>query len=142
MKRAVLVLGCLLGLLCSASADAVEPPGEQTEMNWTRRPVPFSHQVHAEGLARTREGAEAGQGYCALCHHPVKGETPYLTCASPDCHDNLNPKDKSVRSYYLATHKKQKETFHSCVSCHEEVAGDDAAAMKRLAGCKQSACHP
>jgi len=22
------------------------------------------------------------------------------------------------------------------------VAGDDAAAMKRLAGCKQSACHP
>jgi Class III cytochrome C family. len=118
----------------------VEAPEEAREMNWTRRPVVFSHQVHAKALAGKKTNDP--HAYCARCHHPVNGETPYLTCASPECHDNLNQKDKSVQSYYLATHKKKKETFYSCISCHEEQAGDDIAAMKRLAGCKQSACHP
>ena len=125
----------------AATAEApVAAPGETREMNWTRRPVMFSHQVHAKALAEKE--INDPQAYCALCHHPVNGETSYLTCAAPGCHDNLNQKDKSVQSYYLATHKKKKETFYSCISCHEERAGDDIAAMKCLAGCKQSVCHP
>jgi hypothetical protein len=78
---------------------------------------------------------------CVSCHHPVDGMTRHLTCATPDCHDNLNPKDKSVRSYYLAAHAAPKGRFYSCVACHTEQAGDDAQAMKRMAGCEESVCH-
>ena len=136
MKRVLFLL-----LFCLWAADAftaaVDPPPAPSELNWTRRPVPFSHQTHLEGLRLNGNYQNA----CILCHHPVNGETPYLTCASPECHDELNPKDMSIRSYFQATHKRKKETFYSCVACHEEKAGSDPAEKKRLAGCKASVCH-
>jgi hypothetical protein len=85
--------------------------------------------------------AVADADVCTLCHHPVNGMPQHLTCATQDCHDNLNPKDKSVRSYYLATHAAPKGLFYSCVACHAEQAGDDAPTMKRMIGCEESACH-
>ena len=136
-KPALLWLVCI-GFLCTAALASPAPPRESTEMNWTRRPVLFSHSTHLNALDR----GTAPEQTCALCHHPVKGEVLFLTCTSPDCHDNLNQKDLSVHSYYQATHKKTKDSFYSCLSCHEERAGDDLARIKRLAGCKESACHP
>ena len=138
MNKVCFLAGCCLLSLCAAAfAAPPSPPDKPSEMNWTRRPVPFSHQTHFEGLA-DRGSPEA---VCVLCHHPVESGDVYLTCATEGCHDDLNPKDKSVRSYFQATHKKKKETLYSCVSCHEEVAGSDISAKKRLAGCKDSACH-
>lgn len=138
MKSRIILWGCCLCLVCIGAFAAVPPPDAPSELNWTRRSVTFSHQAHFTGL-----GTETTpQASCALCHHPVNGETPFLTCAAPDCHDNLNAKDKSVRSYHQAIHKKKKDSFHSCLSCHEERSGADPAQKKRLAGCKQSVCHP
>jgi hypothetical protein len=141
------------------AAVAVSPPPEPTELNWSRRPVLFSHQTHLDAsVLRSRadatklpperpDGGETNSPpvadieVCVLCHHPVNGVAQRLTCATQDCHDNLNPKDKSVRSYYSATHAAPKGLFYSCVACHTEQAGDDAPTMKRMAGCEESACH-
>ncbi|MDR1685327.1 MAG: cytochrome c3 family protein [Desulfovibrio sp.] len=144
----------------TATAAAASPPPEPTELNWSRRPVLFSHQTHLNAPAlRSGAGVSArspaqpeGGGnansqllpdseVCASCHHPVDGMTRHLACATQDCHDNLNPKDKSVRSYYLSTHAAPKGRFYSCVACHTEQAGDDAPTLKRMAGCEESACH-
>jgi hypothetical protein len=158
-------------LLCAAAAGtaviaavtvtaAASPPSGPTELNWSRRPVLFSHQTHLNAPAlRSRTGVQelcpaqpggagnangpptADTGVCMLCHHPVDGMTRHLACATRDCHDNLNPRDKSVHSYYLATPARPKGRFYSCVACHTEQAGDDAPAMKRMAGCEESVCH-
>jgi hypothetical protein len=143
----------------TAATSAASPPPEPTELNWSRRPVLFSHQTHlnAPALRSLAEAAQLpperpdGEGVnsppvadtdvCTLCHHPVNDMPQRLTCATQDCHDNLNPKDKSVRSYYLATHAAPKGLFYSCVACHAEQAGDDAPTMKRMIGCEESACH-
>ncbi|MDR2605386.1 MAG: cytochrome c3 family protein [Desulfovibrio sp.] len=157
----VLAAGILVVAAGTVTAAAVvaSPPPEPTELNWSRRPVLFSHQTHLNAPAlRSRtdatklpperpDGGEvnnppiADTGVCVLCHHRVNGVTHYLTCATQDCHDNLNPKHKSVRSYYLATHAAPKGIFYSCVACHTEQAGDDALKIKRMAGCEESACH-
>ncbi|MDR1947397.1 MAG: cytochrome c3 family protein [Desulfovibrio sp.] len=133
MKKIVFLPLCLL---CTGAFAAVSPPGEPTEMNWTRRPVVFSHRAHLDAAALQGDGEN-----CGLCHHPVNDVTRHLTCATPDCHDNLNPKDMSVRSYYLATHNILKGRFNSCLACHVEQAGGDMAKMKRMVGCEESACH-
>jgi hypothetical protein len=147
-------------LLCAGAVVAVSPPSEPTELNWSRRPVLFSHRTHLHAPMRTeaedpstpcpeRRGEDGGESVrpvaaderCPLCHHPVDGTVRYLTCATRGCHDNLNPKDTSVRSYYAATHAVTKGRFYTCVSCHTEQAGDDAATMKRMVGCERSVCH-
>jgi hypothetical protein len=104
-------------------------------MNWTPRPVPFSHAGH-------RAGPDSARERCAACHHPVQEEIPYLTCASKGCHDNLDRRNTGPNSYYLAVHQTPRGRHRSCVSCHEEHAGDDLARLKKLAGCEESVCHP
>lgn len=136
-KMTIFVFFCMC-LAGTAAFASVLPPEGDREMNWTRRPVIFNHQTHFAAM-----GAQAApQDSCASCHHPVSGESDFKTCASEGCHDNLDPTDKSVSSYFQATHKKKKTTYYSCVSCHEERAGSDIAKKKQLAGCKESACHP
>jgi hypothetical protein len=148
----------------AAAADAgtyhaASPPPGPAELNWSRKPVLFSHQTHlnapalrsrarAAELYPRRSGGEeanspssADSEVCVSCHHPVNGVTRHLTCATQDCHDNFNPRDKSARSYYLATHAAPKVIFYSCVACHTEQAGNDAAAVKRMAACEDSVCH-
>ena len=125
-------------LACATAIAAVPvPPEAASELNWTRRPVPFSHAAHFAGLGVQNDPS----GACISCHHPVNGEAVYATCASKGCHDNLNQKDISVHSYYLATHKKETERYFSCVSCHEKQAGEELDRRKGLAGCKGSVCH-
>lgn len=135
-KTTAFLLLCIC--LAAPTAFASPPPEEIREMNWTRRPVLFNHQAHFAGMGVPDNPQES----CASCHHPVYGESVFKTCASEGCHDNLDPKDKSPQSYFQATHKKKTATFYSCVSCHEEQAGTDTRKKKRLAGCKESACHP
>jgi hypothetical protein len=123
-------------LLCVGASAAVLPPSGPVELNWSRRPVMFSHQAHLNASALQR-----GEDICLLCHHPVGDTARHLSCATRDCHDNLNPRDTSVRSYYLAVHAVPKRRFYSCAACHTEQAGDDAVKMKYMAGCEKSACH-
>jgi hypothetical protein len=134
----LLICICLAGTAAFAAPGPPEAPAEIREMDWTRRPVAFSHQAHFAGLGMQADPRES----CVLCHHPVNGEAVFKTCAAEGCHDNLDPKDKSVQSYFQATHKRKKDTFYSCVSCHQEHAGADIEKKKRLTGCKESACHP
>ncbi|GFH63277.1 MAG: cytochrome c class III [Candidatus Desulfovibrio kirbyi] len=134
MPRVVGVLCLVLAVMATATA-AVEAPRTPTELNWTSRPVLFSHQIHFGALG----GDAATQ--CASCHHPVEGDIPYKTCATHDCHDNLDKRDTSPRSYYLAIHKNKKEKYWSCVSCHEQRAGEDVEAIKKMVGCNASVCH-
>jgi hypothetical protein len=117
---------------CTATALAAGPAAPPDgELAWTRRPVPFSHSAHA-----------AASVDCASCHHPGADQQPYQPCAAAGCHDNLNSRDTSLRSYYLATHQNENPERHSCVSCHAGRAGDDPPEQKRLAGCRGSVCHP
>jgi hypothetical protein len=130
---------CCLGLLGAAALASTPPcPEKPGELNWTRRPVTFSHQTHFAALSAGKNP----DALCVSCHHPVHGEAVFLTCAARGCHDNLNEKDLSLQSYFQATHKKDAENFDSCLSCHERKAGDSPAEKKRLAGCRESACHP
>lgn len=147
MLKRRLLLFCPFGLTflfaCAAWAagkNTSEPhaPDGMIEMNWTRRPVMFSHERHftANGVA-----ADDPQT-CTLCHHPVQGKTPHMPCAAAGCHDNMRSKAVEPNAYFQATHKEEKETCDSCVSCHTRLAGDDLEKLKRLAGCNESACHP
>ncbi|MDR1124873.1 MAG: cytochrome c3 family protein [Deltaproteobacteria bacterium] len=137
MKKTLFLMAFCLSF-CAAAYAATAPPEQSSELNWTRRPVVFSHQAHFTGIAERDAPAET----CTLCHHPLGEKQVFQTCAAAGCHDNLDAKDKSLQSYYQATHKRKTDTYDSCVSCHTEVAGKDAAMKKRLIGCKESACHP
>jgi hypothetical protein len=107
-------------------------------MNWTRRPVTFSHERHF-----TANNAAANEPRsCILCHHPARGETPRKPCAAAGCHDNMRSKATDANAYFQATHKQEKEPYNSCVSCHTQAAGTDLEKLKRLAGCNESVCHP
>jgi|GEM_PF-1453989 len=139
-RYALLLLAAALPVWCGAAlaAPTLQPPDQPIHMNLTRKPVFFSHQSHFDAL-----GGKVGQeALCAQCHHPVQGETAYLSCAHAGCHDNLDARDKGVHSYFVATHRPEKKPINSCRSCHRERAGADRAAQKRLVGCKSSACHP
>ena len=122
-----------LGVPALLAKAPPQPPAGTIELNWTKRPVQFSHEGHLKALGGTS---------CSSCHHPVGGKTVYQSCAAKGCHDNLNSKDTSPQSYYQAIHKAEGTQHNSCVSCHTKKAGQDPAAIKRLAGCRGSGCHP
>ena len=133
-----MVLFCFMFLCLAAfAASGVQPPEGTIDMRLTRKPVLFSHQTHLAALA----GGAATEDTCVACHHLVENTPVFQSCAADGCHDNLNPRDVSPRSYYLATHKKEKTSFNSCLSCHIQQAGDVLEEKKRLVGCKKSACH-
>jgi hypothetical protein len=134
MKFALAALCCvfLASLSLAGESGIPESPREPSELNWTRRPVPFDHTAHLSNL-----GAES----CTSCHHAEADRTYYRSCADSGCHDNLNPRDVSPQSYYLAMHKQNPEKFASCVSCHTQEAEGDLERLKLLAGCRNSVCH-
>ncbi|MDR3363229.1 MAG: cytochrome c3 family protein [Desulfovibrio sp.] len=137
MKTLTAAIALCLSLAAAAAAtDTVpEAPQNPSELNWTSRAVIFSHKTHFAAF-----GGNASM-LCALCHHRVEGAIPYKTCATPDCHDNLNKADTSVKSYHQALHKTEDAKYASCVSCHTKKAQGDDAGIKRLAGCQESVCH-
>ncbi|MDR2825721.1 MAG: cytochrome c3 family protein [Deltaproteobacteria bacterium] len=113
-----------------------EAPQDSIDIDRTRRPVLFSHQSH-------------GAVQCASCHHTEEAQATRVdvqgkSCASANCHDNMDSRDTSINSYYLAMHKKEKDKYWSCLSCHTEYteqSATDAGRTKELIGCKDSGCH-
>jgi hypothetical protein len=129
-----LLLALFFSVSLSLAAESVRPeaPPKPSELNWTRRPVPFDHSSHLRVL-----GGEA----CASCHHPGAERNYYRSCADAGCHDQLNARDLTPQSYYQATHKAAPDNFNSCVSCHTLSAAGEPEELKRLAGCRNSVCH-
>jgi hypothetical protein len=119
-------------LALAAEGGRPGAPHESSELNWTRRTVPFDHSSHLQVL---------GEEACASCHHPYTDQNYYRSCADAGCHDQLNARDLSPQSYYQAIHKKTPENFSSCLSCHTLTAGEEPEELKRLAGCRNSVCH-
>jgi hypothetical protein len=134
MKFILAALCCvfLASLSLAGESGIPESPQSPSELNWTRRTVPFDHSAHL----RT-----PGAASCISCHHSETDETYYRSCADAGCHDNLDPRDVSPQSYHLAVHKQNPEQFASCVSCHTQEAGDDLERLKLLTGCRNSVCH-
>ena len=92
--------------------------------------VTFKHASHAKFA-------------CEECHHHA-GDSQYSSCATAGCHDSMDRKDKSQKSFYNAIHGKGTADISSCVGCHREKGKTDEykAQMKALTGCAKSACHP
>jgi hypothetical protein len=129
---ALLPLFFLASLSLAAESGRPQAPQNPTELNWTRRPVPFDHSSHLQVL---------GEEACSSCHHPDAGRNYFRSCAEAGCHDQLNTRDTTPQSYYQATHKQAPENFNSCVSCHTLSAAGEPDELKRLAGCRNSVCH-
>ena len=106
---------------------APKAPADGLKMEATEQPVVFNHSTHKSVK-------------CGDCHHPVNGKEDYRKCGTAGCHDSMDKKDKSAKGYYHVMHDKNTK-FKSCVGCHVEVAGADAAKKKDLTGCKKSKCH-
>nr|1MDV_A Chain A, CYTOCHROME C3 [Nitratidesulfovibrio vulgaris str. Hildenborough]1MDV_B Chain B, CYTOCHROME C3 [Nitratidesulfovibrio vulgaris str. Hildenborough] len=106
---------------------APKAPADGLKMEATKQPVVLNHSTHKSVK-------------CGDCHHPVNGKEDYRKCGTAGCHDSMDKKDKSAKGYYHVMHDKNTK-FKSCVGCHVEVAGADAAKKKDLTGCKKSKCH-
>lgn len=127
----------VLGIICMSAALALpaiaskpEVPADGIKMAKSgKKEVIFNHSTH--------QSAE-----CNACHHPVDGKDDYRPCGTEGCHDITGTKEKSIRSYNQAIHKKKDPKQQSCVSCHEKTAGDDKEKKKALVGCAKSKCHP
>lgn len=110
---------------------AVDAPADGIKMDKTSMPVTFNHSTH------TKED-------CRFCHHKASEDmTDIKSCSAEGCHDVLDRKDKSEKSYYKAMHGNHK-TIPTCVSCHREEAkaNGDKEFKKMMTSCKGSACHP
>lgn len=129
-----------IGVVCAALVcfcalpvvSAVDAPADGLKMEKTKKPVVFNHSTHKADD-------------CKTCHHTWDGASEVKSCSAAGCHDNFDKKDKSVNSYYQATHSKKAKKAPSCVSCHKDYAKKNKlkkADKKKLTGCKKSACHP
>jgi ribosomal protein L34E len=132
MKRLLmLAIFCMTAaLVLPAIAAQPEVPADGIKMNKSgKKEVTFNHSTHTTVA-------------CGDCHHPVDGKEDFRPCATAGCHDITGTADKSIQSYNLALHKKKDNKHPTCVSCHEQLAGDDKEKKKELAGCAKSKCHP
>jgi hypothetical protein len=129
MKKMFLtgVLALAVAIAMPALAAAPKAPADGLKMDKTKQPVVFNHSTHKAVK-------------CGDCHHPVNGKEDYQKCSTAGCHDSMDKKDKSAKGYYHAMHDKGTK-FKTCVGCHLEAAGADAAKKKELTGCKGSKCH-
>ncbi len=131
--RKLLILGifCMMAVLVlPALAAQPEVPADGFKMNkGGKKEVIFNHSTH-----KTQT--------CVECHHPVDGKEDFRSCTTAGCHDNIDPKDKSINSYYQMIHKKKDSQHQTCVGCHEKTAGDDKDKKKELTACAKSKCHP
>lgn len=130
MRKLFMCDVCLVFAVAMAGpAIAARPaaPLEPVKMELTKMPVTFNHSTHASVD-------------CGICHHPVEGVETYAACGSSGCHDVLDKKDKSWKSYYRLAH--DRKVSNSCLGCHVEVVKTDKAKRKELTSCKGSSCHP
>lgn len=129
-----------LGLVCFAlvcfcalpALNAADAPADGLKMEKSKKAkkhVVFNHSTHQSED-------------CKVCHHTWDGAAAVKACSAAGCHDNFDKKDKSVHSYYQATHSRKAKKAPSCLSCHKKVAKKDKSKKKMLTGCSKSACHP
>lgn len=59
---------------------------------------------------------------CKACHHKWDGTSEMQACKASGCHDDVSTK-KGDRAYYLAYHKKTKQ---SCLGCHKALKKEGA----------------
>jgi len=82
------------------------PEGSDTR----RPPVEFPHGGHFDYA-------------CQTCHHEWDGESPVQSCTTSDCHDQLEPDEKTRNIndernslYFLAAYHK------ACIECHRDLS--------------------
>lgn len=132
MKKMLSIGAVCAAMVCFwavAGVSAVDAPADGLKMEKTKKPVVFNHSTHTSAD-------------CQTCHHTWDGAAPIKSCAAAGCHDNFDKKDKSVHSYFKATHNRRAKEVPSCVSCHKKTAGKDRDLKKKLTGCRKSVCHP
>lgn len=138
-------------LVLPAFADAEQPPvlTRPVKMAMTSKPVMFPHDIHT---AQSCEACHTNMPKhfpplvvdtkqdCVVCHHLVDGKSNFQKCSTAGCHDALDPKDKTVKSYFRIFHDRSYE--NSCMSCHENVIKTRPEKRQELTSCVGSACHP
>jgi len=131
MKKCILSVLTLLILAVALPALAAPPqvPADGLKLDKTKQPVTFNHSSHKDQK-------------CGDCHHMVKGAENYAKCGNAGCHDSLDRKDKTEKSYYNVMHAKSGAKFNTCASCHNQVVEKSPDKKKELTACKQSKCHP
>lgn len=128
----LLVMACLAYGIGAPPVDAAEqptPPQNPLPLQYLKKTVDFPHLPHT-GLT------------CVSCHHTWDGESVMPKCTNSGCHDVMDPKDKSVQSFYKVIHGRGSKDVASCLSCHKVEAKKQPDKRKYLTGCTQSACHP
>ena len=132
MKKCILSAFALLILALALPALAAQPtpPADGAKLNKTKQPVTFNHSNHLKDMK------------CGDCHHLVDGKENYGKCGNAGCHDVLDRKDKTVKSYYNVMHAKAGTKFATCASCHAQAVEKSPDKKKDLTACKQSKCHP
>lgn len=111
------------------AAEQPAPPDQPLRLEYLKKAVDFPHAPHT-GAA------------CVTCHHTWTGSEPMPKCSDSGCHDVMDPKDKTVRSFYNMVHGRGSEAVSSCLACHKEEAKKQPEKRKELTGCVKSACHP
>jgi hypothetical protein len=130
-KRCVPALFAALAfpaIFAFAAQPPVPPDGLKLDKN-PKQVVIFNHGSHKDIK-------------CGECHHMVEGKENYGKCFDAGCHDVMDRKDKSAKSYYNVAHAKSGTKFSTCVSCHMQVVEKTPDKKKELTACKQSKCHP
>ncbi len=141
-----------IALALPAQAELPKRPDGPVKMQLTKKPVVFSHAIHARSQC---EGCHVStpqhfppmsidrERMCMVCHHEVEGSAP-PTFACTDCHNVLDPQDKSTSSYFRIAHARNLERSDrvSCLSCHFDVIKTRPEKTVALTSCVGSACHP
>ncbi len=123
-------LATSLGPLHTAQAEEQPtPPDKPLHLEYLKKAVDFPHAPHAGSP-------------CTTCHHTWTGGEPMPKCSDSGCHDVMDPKDKTVQSFYKMVHGRGSEAIPSCLSCHKAEAKKQPEKRKALTGCAKSACHP
>ena len=131
MKKFIGVALAAAAIVCLTAfvAVAADAPAEGIKMNAMggKTPVVFNHANH--------------KAYdCKECHHKWDGSSAMQPCSAAGCHDVMDRKDKTSKSYFFIIHERKKAKLSTCLSCHSEVATKEN--KKEMTGCKKSACHP
>ena len=119
----------VLALTIPALAARPDAPADGIKLEKGKNPVVFNHSAH--------KAVD-----CGACHHPVDGKENYAKCGSAGCHDVMDRKDKTAKSYYNIIHSKAKLKYDTCMSCHQQAAEKTPDKKKDLTACKGSKCHP
>jgi len=126
----ILLSACMVLAVALPALFAEEAPKESIELAYLPDlKVQFPHDKHCS-IA------------CQECHHKWDGEGKIQSCTDSGCHDVMDKKDKTEKSFYNIIHGKGSDDVQTCLGCHREEAKKDKDKRKQLTSCRGSACHP